>query len=260
MLLFAPVASSATGGTALPRISVITVVWNGARTLGDCIGSLAKQQYGNLEYLIIDGGSTDGTLEIVRAFPQTVTGSLSEPDGGTYDAMNKGVRMATGDFVLFLGADDQLLADLREVAPHLRDPCTIYYGDAFWPARNRRYDGPFGAAKLALRNICQQTMFYPRAVFEKYAFDTRYRLQADWEFNMRCFSDPELRFEYLPLLVSRYNDLDGSSTRHRDLDLEGDYVRLLWRHFPGRVALPVSIVVLGGRVLRRIGLLRGGVE
>jgi glycosyltransferase involved in cell wall biosynthesis len=249
-----------TRDSSLPRISVITVVRNGARTLRDCIGSLAKQQYGNLEYLVIDGESTDGTLEIVRAFPGTVTRFLSEPDGGTYDAMNKGTRMATGDFVLFLGADDQLLADLRETAPLLRDPRTVYYGDAFWPGRNRRYDGRFGTAKLALRNICQQAMFYPRAVFEKYAFDTRYRFQADWEFNMRCFSDPELRFEYLPLLVSRYNDLDGSSTRHRDLDLEEDYLRLLWRHFPGRVALPLSLVVLGGRVLRRIGLLRGGVE
>ncbi len=260
MLLFAAVASSAKHGTALPRISVITVVRNGARTLRECIGSLANQQYGSLEYLVIDGGSTDGTLEIVRAFPGTVTRSVSEPDGGTYDAMNKGVRMATGDFILFLGADDQLLADLREVAPLLRDQRTVYYGDAFWPKRNRRYDGRFGAAKLAFRNICQQAMFYPRAVFEKYTFDTRYQLQADWEFNMRCFSDPELRFEYLPLLVSRYNDLDGSSTRHRDHALEEDYLRLLWRHFPGRVALPLSAVVLGGRVLRRMGLLRGGVE
>jgi glycosyltransferase involved in cell wall biosynthesis len=245
---------------SLPRISVITVVRNGARTLRDCIASLANQQYANLEYLVIDGESTDGTLDIVRAFPGTVTRCLSEPDGGTYDAMNKGARMATGDFVLFLGADDQLLADLRETAPLLRDLRTVYYGDAFWQAGNRRYDGQFGAAKLALRNICQQAMFYPRAVFEKYAFDTRYRFQADWEFNMRCFSDPELRFEYLPLLVSSYNDLDGSSTRYRDRNLEEDYLRLLWRHFPGHVALPLSIVALGGRVLRKIGLLRGGVE
>lgn len=251
------VASSATGGTALPRISVITVVRNGARTLRACIESVARQQYPDLEYLVVDGASTDGTQEIVRAFhPGPVTRWLSEADQGTYDAMNKGARLATGHFLLFLGADDQLLADLREVAPRLRDPRTIYYGDAFWPGRNRRYDGRFGAAKLAHRNICQQAMFYPRAVFAKHQFDGRYRYQADWELNMRCFSDPELRFEYLPLLISRYNDVDGASTRNRDRALEEDYLKLLWRHFPGRIALPISALVLGGRALRKAGLWR----
>jgi len=242
----------------LPRITIATVVRNGARTLADCIQSVVGQAYPDLEYLVIDGASTDGTLDVLRRFHGRITRWVSEPDGGTYDAMNKATRMATGDFILFLGADDALLADLSDVAPRLADPRTIYYGDAFWPRSNRRYDGPFGARKLAVRNICHQAIFYPRAVFERRSFDTRYRYQADWELNMRCLSDPELRFEYLPLVVARYNDSDGASTRNRDLALEADYPRLLWRHFPLHVAIPLAALALGGRALRALGLRGGG--
>ena len=241
-----------------PRISVITVVRNGAGTLADCVESVVRQAYPKLEYVIVDGASTDGTVDVIRRYEGRLARWVSEPDGGVYDAMNKAVRLATGDFLLFLGADDQLLCDLAQVAPSLRDSHTVYYGDAFWPAHNRRYDGRFGPAKLAARNICHQAMFYPRAVFQKYSFDLRYRLQADWELNMRCFSDPALRFDYLPVLVARYNDLTGSSTRQRDLALEADYPRLLWRHFPARVALPLSALALTGRALRRLGVLGGG--
>ena len=243
---------------ALPRISVVTAVRNGARTLAECLGSVARQDYPDLEHLVIDGASSDGTLDVLRQNEGGRLRWLSEPDQGTYHAMNKGVRLATGDFLIFLGADDVLLADLRSVGKRLVDPATVYYGDAYWPGRHRLYDGPFGAAKLARRNICHQAMFYPRAVFAKYAFEPRYRFQADWELNMRCFSDPAFRLEYLPVLVARYNDLDGSSTRHRDLALEADYPRLLWRHFPAHVALPLSAVALAGRMARRLGVARGG--
>lgn len=242
----------------LPRISVVTVVRNGVATIAATLESVIGQGYPDLEYVVVDGASTDGTMDVVRRFDRRVLRYVSEVDAGTYDAMNKGVRMATGDWLLFLGADDVLLADLREVAPLLVDPYTIYYGDTWWPDRQRRYDGPFGAMKLARRNICHQGMFYPRAVFQGHAFDTRYRYQADWELNMRCFSDPRYRLQYVPVLVARYNDLSGGSSLNRDAALEADYPRLLWRHFPARIALPLTATFLAGRALRRLGLRRGG--
>ena len=123
--------------------------------------------------------------------------------------MNKGTRHAHGERILFLGSDDTLSADLRTVAPLLIDANTIYYGDAYWRGRQRLYDGPFTTAKLARTNICHQAIFYPKAVFTKYSFNLRYSLQADWELNMRCFSDPEFRFQYIPVQVPIYNDLHG---------------------------------------------------
>jgi glycosyltransferase involved in cell wall biosynthesis len=237
-----------------PRITVVTVVRNGAGTVRNCLESVRRQEYPPLEHVVVDGASTDGTLEVLREYERPGFRWVSEPDGGIYDAMNKAVRIASGDFLLFLGADDLLLCDLQDAASKLVDARTIYYGDAYWPAANRRYDGRFDATKLALRNICHQAVFYPRAVFEKYAFDVRYRFQADWELNMRCFSDPAFRFEYIGLLVSRYDD-SGASSRNRDAALEADYPRLLWRHFPPTIALPISTLVLGARMARRLGIL-----
>ena len=239
--------------TDRPRISIITVVRNGVDTLESCIRSVICQAYENIELIVIDGGSTDGTLDILKHYDDKIAFWTSEPDRGIYDAMNKGTRHATGDRILFLGCDDTLSADLRAVVPLMTRVNIIYYGDAYWTGRRRLYDGHFSTAKLARTNICHQAIFYPRAVFEKYAFNLRYSLQADWELNMRCFSDPAFRFQYIPVQVAVYNDLQGLSSVTRDLALEQDYITLMWRHFPWPIALWRSAITLGGRSLRRLG-------
>ena len=236
-----------------PRISIITVVINGVNTLESCIQSIVNQAYDNIEFIVMDGGSTDGTLDILKHYDSKIGFWSSESDKGIYDAMNKGARRATGDWVLFLGCDDTLSADLNNVAPLLRDTGVIYYGDAYWPGRKRFYDGSFSAAKLARTNICHQAIFYPRAVFDKYSFNLRYPFQADWELNMRCFSDPAFRFQYIPLQISIYNDRSGASSTRRDFALEEDYITLMWRHFPWHIALRRTAIAQGGRFLRHWG-------
>jgi glycosyltransferase involved in cell wall biosynthesis len=235
------------------RISIITVVRNGADTLESCIQSVIGQAYRNIEFIVMDGGSTDGTPDILRRYDSKITFWNSESDSGIYDAMNKGMRHVTGERILFLGSDDTLSADLRTVAPFLIHDDTIYYGDAYWPGRQRLYDGLFTATKLARTNICHQAVFYPRAVFNKYSFNLRYSLQADWELNMRCFSDPEFRFQYIPVQIAVYNDLEGLSSVKRDLALEQDYIALMWRHFPWPIAVWRTAITLGGRFLHQLG-------
>ena len=88
------------------KVSIITVVYNGAKTISDCIDSVLGQNYPHLEYLIIDGGSTDGTLEIVQKYGSKIAVVCSEPDRGIYDAMNKGIALATGELIGILNADD----------------------------------------------------------------------------------------------------------------------------------------------------------
>lgn len=236
-----------------PRISIITVVRNGMNTLESCIQSVVGQAYENIEFIVMDGGSTDGTLDILRRYDEKISFWISESDRGIYDAMNKGTRHVTGDRVLFLGCDDTLSVDLRTVAPLLTHANTIYYGDTYWPGWQRLYDGHFTTAKLARTNICHQAIFYPRAVFNKYSFNLRYSLQADWELNMRCFSDPEFRFQYIPVQVAIYNDLLGLSSVGRDLALEQEYITLMWRHFPWPIAFLRTIIALGGRFLHQLG-------
>ncbi|MCM2332929.1 MAG: glycosyltransferase [Anaeromyxobacteraceae bacterium] len=239
---------------AAPSITVVTVVKNAVAELPRCLESVSRQRYPRLEHLVVDGASTDGTAELLRRAAGGRLRFVSEPDQGIYDAMNKAVDLATGDFLLFLGADDLLRADLLEVAPLLSDPLAVYYGDAWLVGASRRYDGPFDGRKLAYQNICHQAIFYPRAVFERHRFDLRYRVLADWELNMRCFSDPALRLEWLPVVVADYEDRRGVSIQERDLALERDYLRLVWRHFPWWVALPRSTLRLAAQALRALGL------
>ncbi|MEI6787897.1 MAG: glycosyltransferase family 2 protein [bacterium] len=240
-------------GADAPILTIITVVRNGAATLDACIQSVIAHQAPSVEYVVIDGGSTDGTVDLLRRYDDQIAFWSSEPDKGIYDAMNKGVCRAAGDWILFLGSDDTLAVDLAAILPLLQDKQTIYYGNAWWRQSRRTYDGPFSASKLALTNLCHQAVFYPRQALLKYPFNLKYHTQADWEVNMRCFSDPAFRFQYFPKTIANYDDASGISSIRRDLILEQDYLGLLWRHFPWPVALWRSTITLGGRALRKLG-------
>ena len=234
-------------------LSIITVVRNGAATLEKTIASVAQYRCPGVEYVVVDGGSTDGTQELLKRHADTIDSWQSGPDAGIYDAMNKGVQRAQGERLLFLGCDDELATPLAELLPRLADDSTIYYGNTYWPHAGRIHDGPFSAAKLARTNICHQAVLYPRAALLKHPFNLRYRYQADWEVNMRCFSDPAWRLEYIPVTIAIYNDASGESTINRDLNLEADYPALLWHHFPPAIALWRSAIAIGGRLLRKLG-------
>jgi len=90
------------------KITIITATYNSAKTIADCIASVNSQTYQNIEHIIIDGASTDNTLKIIESLPGRVTKIVSEPDNGIYDAMNKGIKLATGDVIGFLHSDDML--------------------------------------------------------------------------------------------------------------------------------------------------------
>jgi len=226
---------SSLAGLDRPLITIIMPVFNGEESLESSILSIVSQNCNNLEYIIVDGASTDGTLEIVRKYESSIDYWISEPDLGIYDAMNKGVQLATGRWLYFLGSDDTLRNSLPAVAQFLRDDQTIYYGNVFRTGSKRLYDGVFGAWKLSRRNICQQAVFYPRSLFEVHQFDLRYKLFADWEFNMRTYSDSRFGFEFIPVTIANYNDLNGKSSIATDVQFWMDYGRLLRECMPRAV-------------------------
>jgi glycosyltransferase involved in cell wall biosynthesis len=178
-----------------PLITVITAVVNGAQTLEQSILSVINQSYDNLEYIIIDGASVDGTLEIIRRYEQAIDYWVSEPDEGIYDAWNKGVRLASGDWLAFLGADDSYL------------PGAIHsYGEAIAGGRDRRLEYISSRVNLtqgakvirtiggcwrweSLRrymNVAHVGSLHSRLLFERYGlFDTSYRIGGDYEFLLR---------------------------------------------------------------------------
>jgi glycosyltransferase involved in cell wall biosynthesis len=219
-------------GLHQPLITIIMPVFNGAKTLESAILSVKRQDFGNLEFIIVDGASTDGTLEIIRKHELSIDYWVSEPDLGIYDAINKGVRLARGRWLYILGSDDTLRDSLRAVAQFLCDEHTVYYGNVFRTRSKRLYEGAFGPWKLSRRNICQQAIFYPRSLFDERQFDLRYRLLADWEFNIRTYSDSRFQFQFIPVTIADYNDLTGVSSVATDVQFWMDYGRLLGECMP----------------------------
>jgi len=224
-----------------PLISIITVVFNGSPTIGNAFKSVFLQDFYDFEYLVIDGGSKDGTVEIIKRNESKLAYWVSESDNGVYDAMNKAVRLAKGRWIYFLGADDALYNVLGKMADHLVDDNTIYYGDVFRPVAKRRYDGKFSALKLSFRNICHQCIFYPRHVLETYPYNLNYPVFADYELNLRCYADHDLHFVYVPITIAVFNDCGGLSQDEEDARFQADKLRLIKRYLPYYVFLISSV-------------------
>jgi glycosyltransferase involved in cell wall biosynthesis len=204
-----------------PLISVVTPTLNSEAKIAATVASVLSQRKGLYEFLVIDGGSTDGTLAHLRAQGSALR-YVSEPDEGIYDAMNKGIRLTSGTFLYFLGAGDRLLPGVLEaMAAEIRKlPCqgqtsrpTLLYGNVEWSSYSQPYDGRFNRSKLLRRNICHQAIFYQRSVFERLGFyNTKYLSLADWEFNIRCFNDRGIRKRYIPLRIADYEGGGKSAT------------------------------------------------
>lgn len=192
------------------KISVITVCYNSAKTIGHTLQSVREQTHGDIEHIIVDGGSKDNTLELVKAEGPHVAKLVSGKDNGIYDAMNKGIQLATGDVVAFLNADDFYKDDgvLARVARVMQaEQLDALYGDVEFfrlgqrDTVARRYNsGRFTAGRLGWGWMpAHPALFVRRALFERYGkFRTDYRIAGDFEFIARVFKHPELRHRHLP--------------------------------------------------------------
>lgn len=202
-----------------PLISVVTVVRNGAATLEQTVLSVLGQTYGNVEYLIIDGGSTDGTLDIIRKYEDKIDWWQSGPDGGIYDAMNRGIALATGDYVYVLGCDDFLVDGnvLSGLRPHLIQGYDVICGTVWAVDRDGwqfEFNNNYGSGiEDDLRNgisAPHQGIFIRRPVMERYPFDTRYRIAADYKLNLCLWTDGGLKIKKVRDKVAYYS-VDGTS-------------------------------------------------
>lgn len=212
----------------LPRISVCIVVFNGQPHIANALDSVLNQKYRHVELLVIDGGSTDGTLEVLDRYSDGIARVVSEPDRGIYDAMNKGCALAQGDWLIFLGCDDVLLDSLANMAESLKERDSVYYGNVIWRSTGRRYGGEFSKYRLMQSNICHQSIFYPRSVYRSMAFSLKYRYLADYEYNIKLIGRG-VRFKFIDVNVAIYNDAGASMSG--DPDFERDKLRLIRDNF-----------------------------
>jgi glycosyltransferase involved in cell wall biosynthesis len=241
-------------GTCL--ISIIIVTHNAVEHLEKAIQSVLSQSYKHMELLIVDGASSDGTVDVIKEYEGHIAQWLTEPDLGTYDAMNKAVKLAKGDWFYFLGADDLLADSIYKVVPYLRSPRTIYYGDVYLPHKNQTYAGAFRWHTLVSKNINHQSIFYPLGVFEQYSYNLKYPVLADYELNLRCWGEGKFRFKYIPVLIATHNE-GGLSHQRRDEAFLRDKPALVRRYFGWRMPLRRSWFSLRGRAGNLLRLVFG---
>jgi len=190
--------------------------------------SVHQQYFRDFEHIILDGGSTDDTLKIVADW------QLQHPnirldtgkDKGVYDAMNKGIAMATGEWLYFLGADDYFYQanSLELIVPFLqKNEARIVYGDVYFESLGRLYDHRFDIEKILKANICHQAVFYHADVFKQIGgYDLNYRIAADYDFNLKCWLSGSIQYEYAPVTVAYYSS-GGLSSVNKDESFIKDF-------------------------------------
>jgi glycosyltransferase involved in cell wall biosynthesis len=205
------------------RVSIITVSYNSAETIRETIDSVLSQHYGNVEYIIVDGNSTDGTQDIVRSYGDRISRFISEPDSGLYHAMNKGIDMATGEIVGILNSDDlyansEIISDV--VKTFETQVVDVVYGDLYYfrtgnPDKPLRY---YRGGEFSLRRVRyglmppHPTFFIRKTLYEKYGkFDLQFQLSADFDLILRLLGVHKAPFAYLPEAMVKMR-IGGKST------------------------------------------------
>lgn len=185
-----------------PLLSIIIPVYNADRWLEKAIQSVTAQRLAGSQLLVIDGGSTDRSLDIIQQYAYAIDTVVSEKDNGIYDAMNKGVDRAVGQWIYFLGADDQLEPDvLNKIAPYLKPEFAVVYGPIRFD-NGQRLDSKFGWRTVFQNTVHHQGAFYHRSLFESFRYDTQLRIISDYELNLRIFLQrlPTCRLSFLVAL------------------------------------------------------------
>ncbi len=215
-----------------PKVTVITVTYNAAVYIEQTIKSVAEQNYPNLEYIIIDGGSNDGTVDIIKKYQQFVTYWISEPDKGIYDAMNKGIDQATGKWINFMNAGDSFFekGTVKKVIESTNIDVALIGGDAYLiDGDYKRYDHREGLSAIFNGMPCShQTLFTSTAIMKNYQFDLNFRISADYDFVLKCHIHG-YKFKFLDFPIANYllggiSDTNGIMARIEDMFIQSRYL------------------------------------
>lgn len=200
-----------------PKITIVTVCYNVRDDLSKTIDSVISQKYQNIEYIIVDGGSSDGSRELLKQKSDYISHWISEQDNGIYDAMNKGIDLATGDWIIFMNAGDIFFDNhvIEKIfAKEYSKSIGIIYGDVELDfGRNRKIIKSFRniPSKNVASEICHQGVFTRTSILKQIKYDTTYRIYADinsfWSiYNLNWM------FEYVPIVISTFEITGGISS------------------------------------------------
>lgn len=222
--------------------SIVTVCYNAATELESTIESVLSQDYPNIEYIIIDGGSKDGSVDIIRNYANRLAYWVSEPDKGIYDAMNKGIAATTGDYINFMNVGDRFASStvLSEVVKSLHNERPeVVYGDVIIRERDMEYlSRPKDIAKILPKRMafCHQATFVATNYIKQHLFDTSYICAADYNMFYNAYFKFNVQFQYIPVTIAVYDESKGFSKanlkithreRYRIWGIENDKMKVL---------------------------------
>lgn len=222
------------------RISIITIGLNNREGYERTLASIAGQTYKNFELIVIDGGSTDGSVEVIRRYASHIAYWVSEPDGGIYNAMNKGIAAAgtatDSDYIIFMNSGDRFHAAdvLERAAEQMAGGCDVYAGHQQMGEGGHIYHvpGQLRATYLLQRGLPHQSCFFRTALFEKIKYNDSHRIGADWELLCEGFCLGGWTYARLDFIVATF-DLSGISyQKHNNALLEKERADVLARMFP----------------------------
>ena len=254
-------------------VSIITVVYNGASTLEQTIQSVLNQTYQNIEYIIIDGGSTDGTLEIIKKYENKIALWVSEPDNGLYDAMNKGIHKATGKLIGMINSDDwyESNAVTLAVEAYRNNPQKkIFHGDRFdVDKKEKKKIYKFNNSKLKLfysaMTYNHPSMFVHQDIYKKFKYNTSLKAYSDYEFVLSNYLLNKNNFQYIPepyvnyrtdglsYKISLFTNISEGSTARLNAGLNYQHVLVF---ACVKIFQATLINIFGNQTLRNLGLIQ----
>lgn len=220
------------------RISVITVTFNAISMLKKTVHSVLEQEGADIEYIIIDGGSVDGTKYYLESIEDTRVSFVSEKDEGIYDAMNKGIKMVSGQYIMFMNAGDVFFDKnvIRDIVLEIDDNTSVLYGNAMDVYENIVKENIY-PSKLSefyfLRGngICHQVMATRTDLLQLYGFNTNYRICADKDFVIKLFVKGYL-FKHIDRIICFYDRSGISSSENSKRILLSETKEMLFEYFP----------------------------
>lgn len=219
--------------------SIVSVAYNCQKDVDKTIQSLLMQTYKNYEFVVIDGQSSDGTLQAINKYRDSFNNIkiISEKDSGIYDAMNKGVRHSSGKYVFFLNFADTFYDEnvLENLAVKMESNKDIYYGDIERSGNIVVQDGRFTLFNFIYLEgmVCHQSIFVKRELLNKYPFDLKYKICADRDFLIKA-SKNKCSVEYVHLPICHYDD-NGESANLDELHKDSDAVSYKWGGLKGKI-------------------------
>jgi glycosyltransferase involved in cell wall biosynthesis len=208
--------------------SIILATYNCGRKVERTIESILCQKKDLFELIVVDGASGDDTLDCIKKYESGLH-LISEKDGGVYHAFNKGIDLATGEYLYFIGAGDKLREGVFEYVSEFlpSDVPALVYGDAYVVKEQIHYGGEFDRSRLQKQNICHQAVFYHRDVFKLTGkYDLRYSIFSDWALNLKCFGSRRIRKQHLQCVIVDFEG-GGLSSTDGDADFKKDFPRLV---------------------------------